>query len=177
MRISATGNKPARQRGFTLAEVLIVIAIIGLVGAVVAVTLPRRAGLAEDQAELLAARIRTAASKAIIAGRPIGLEIDEAGYRFSLYAERAWGLVRTPPLAPHDFPDALIVRIEADGLRSNRRRSEREENAELTVLAPVLRFEPTGEAPAFRAELDDREERWRVVSDGVGGAVVERVSP
>jgi len=68
MPISVAGNN-ARERGFTLIELMIVIAIIGLASAVVVLALPDPRGRLTDEAARFAARTRAAHDLAVVGAR------------------------------------------------------------------------------------------------------------
>lgn len=75
MPISVAGSK-ARERGFTLIELMIVIAIIGLASAVVVLALPDPRGRLTDEAARFAARTRAAHDLAVVGARPISVWVS-----------------------------------------------------------------------------------------------------
>lgn len=76
--------RPSRQHGFTLIEVLVVIVIIGVMAAMIVVSMtmgdPRRELLKE--AERLRTVLALAAEEAVIQQVELGAEFTESGYRF-----------------------------------------------------------------------------------------------
>lgn len=77
MRISATGA----EWGFTLVELLVVMAIIALAGAAVVLAMPDPRGDLRQGAERFAARVSAARDRAVIEGRDQVVWVSPSGYR------------------------------------------------------------------------------------------------
>ena len=84
MRISATGA----EGGFTLVELLVVVAIIGLAGAAVVLAMPDPRGDLRQGAERFAARVSAARDRAVIEARDQVVWVSPSGYRFE--REEPW---------------------------------------------------------------------------------------
>ena len=75
---SATGERA----GFTLIEVMVVVAILGIAASAIVLTIPGLDDNVGRQAQRLAARLAHAREEAVIGGRPIEALLTPSGYRF-----------------------------------------------------------------------------------------------
>jgi len=141
------GDRMRRRRtraGLTLVEVLVVLAVVGVVAAMVVLGVRTDGDPARVEANRFADRLRLAADEALIAGRPVTLAMDPRGYAFETdaRADDDWG-------ARHDLPRE--VRFWAP-------------QARLTV-------DPDGvEAPVVMT-MRDRRQGWRITFDGLSAEV------
>lgn len=145
-----------RRSGMTLVEILVVLAIVGVMAAVVTLGVgaaDRGMGV-ETEANRLADRLRLAADDVLVTRRPLSLSFDGEGYVFTRGDAAATGLV-----------DALAERYTLpDGVRL----------VGLGVASPVS-IDPDGAAPVAAFGLAKGDRRWRVTFDGLN-AVVEPVT-
>lgn len=96
MPTSAAGNN--RARGFTLAELMVVLLIVGLVAGAVVLVLPDPGKRVRDDAERFAARVRGVHDLAIIEGRSTSVWVSAEGYGFDVRENGAWA-----PMADRPF--------------------------------------------------------------------------
>jgi general secretion pathway protein H len=162
---SLTKCGSARQAGFTLIEMMVVVAIIAIVTTAVGLSFPKRgdAPLARD-AQRLSLLFAMAQTEARAGGRTITWIADGEGYRFT--RRPAWrpddaraAVSETPP-PPDEFRDddslrprhweAANVRVQADSPRAG------------------VVFMPEWIAPPMRVELSDDFERIAIVRDAAG---------
>ena len=135
------------RSGFTLVELLMVVAIIGLAAGAVVLSVPDpRPSVAQD-AERFAARLSRARDEAILSNRPVAVETTPAGYAFTVFDGAAWSPLSDGPFGPETWQPG-------------------------TTLAPSepvrLVFDPTGVAEPATVTLTRDGRRRTVTVDGAG---------
>lgn len=149
MPTSATGRAEPRA-GFTLVELLVVVAIIGLMSGLVVLSLPDRRPSLSAEAERFGARLLRAREEAVLTGRAVEVVITPEGYAFATRR----GLDRRPltdgPFGSERWEPETRVAVQG---------------AEAPF--PVL-FDSTGGADPIEVLLQRDAERTRVTVDGAG---------
>lgn len=158
-------NSTVKGRGFTLLEVLVVLAIMGLlVGLVSVVALPGDRARLGLETERLARLLALAGEEARFSGRAIAWTAEAPGYRFWQYdRDDGWIEIRERDLLlPRTLPDNMAVL------------ALRVENSPVT--GPLrLEFSSDGAASAFTLELGLGAARTTIAGSPVGdiAAVVD----
>lgn len=123
-RTSATGT----ERGFSLVELLVVVTVLGLLGAAVLLTIPGGGARLGDQADQLSAHLQRAREEAVLGNRAVAVRVDAAGYRFERRGWDGWQVMADPPLHARRFPDGVqadfrgreqVARFEFDATGAN----------------------------------------------------------
>src|SRR5712691_6421588 len=140
-------------RGFTLIEVLVVVAIIVIVVGLVGVQLMRGpADLVKEESERLALLLRSAREEAILQGRVFAFSAERDSYRFLR-------LDRDGKLKPAEGDELLRPRRLPPGIAIEALKIEEAgDSAQEGVV-----FLPSGELPAFRIVLGAAGARSSVV--------------
>jgi general secretion pathway protein H len=166
-RISGTGIRPIASgsgssgprpaAGFTLVEILVVVAITGIVIAAAAVNLfPDRRQLARREASAIALAVEHARDAAWFGGRPMSVTFDNGRLRTWRLVNDAWQAEasRDQPLEAGTRVTALYV--DGHELRIDDR----------------LIFAPDGLGVPFRVALEVGGLRWAVDGDAAGAVAL-----
>ena len=142
----------ASRAGFTLVELLMTVAIIGLAAGAVVLSVPDpRPSVAED-AERFAARLSRAREEAVLSNRPVAVEATATGYGFSSFDGAAWSALEEGPFGPERWSDGVSV-----------------SPAEPTRMV----FDPTGVAEPATLTLSRDGQASRVEIDGAGEVTID----
>ena len=158
-RISEIGIDARAQRAFTLVEVLVVVAIAGILVALAAVNLfPNDSEVARRESGQVALAIERARDTAWFGGRPTAMTFTEGRLREWRLAGTSW---ENDPARDRALAEVRVTGIFVDG-------------HELRA-ADRLVFLPDGLGIPFQVALEVRGLRWAVEGDAAGAVTaVER---
>lgn len=108
----------SRRRGFTLIEILVVVALVAVMTATVILSIPSRstAELQRLETQRLHARMAMAREEAVLRARTFGLRVESDGYRFLRHTRSGWdGFDDGHPLRVHRLPDRIRLELDVDG--------------------------------------------------------------
>lgn len=146
---------PARLRGFTLVELMVVLVIVGLMGLAVVLTAPGDAGTLAREADTLAARLVRAQEEAILTTRAVQVVVDARGYAFARQGFGQWQPLDVGPFGPVAWAEGTAVVFDGD----------REQVS--------FRFEPTGGGRGEQVRLMRNDQQLRVSVDAAGEVKVD----
>jgi general secretion pathway protein H len=99
--------------GFTLVEMMIVIAVMGLLAGVIVLTVGSPGAGPKDAATHLASRIAAARDQSILTGRPISAWISASGYGFDQLRDGRWETLDQKPFETSDWGPGMQVGLTA----------------------------------------------------------------
>ncbi|MFM2480597.1 type II secretion system minor pseudopilin GspH [Celerinatantimonas sp. YJH-8] len=175
------------QRGFTLLELLLVIALIGIGSSVVIYSMgPNSTQQASEQkVRFLAEQLRFARDQAVLNQQPLGLNLTDNGYRFYDYRNQRWQLLQGH-FQPVHGPLQLSLQIDGKAIdltppKPTKRIAEGDGTGMLKSevkhppMPPMqLFFNGDGIWPDFQLSVVIQGVRWMIAVDDRQQLVVER---
>ncbi|WP_235562542.1 GspH/FimT family pseudopilin [Brevundimonas sp. Root1423] len=146
-RHAASDSAKKMRAGFTLVELLMVVAILGLAAGAVVLAVPDPRPAVGAEAERFAARLSRAREEAVLSNRPIAVEVTPTGYAFTVFDGRVWSALSDGPFGPEVWQAETAVGPE-EGAR--------------------FVFDPTGVAEPVVLTLAREGKRRTVSVDGAG---------
>ncbi|MEN0653562.1 MULTISPECIES: GspH/FimT family pseudopilin [Hyphobacterium] len=144
-----TRSGASTKAGYSLVEVMVVLAVVALLAGAAALMLPSGTPAAQRAADRLALDLMRAERAAITSGDFIGLTVTGEGYAFTRFDGATWQAGEPGGLRPVRLGEGVRLLTEADGM-------------------PAYWFDPTGVNDAARFVFDDGERRVVVAfTDGV----------
>ena len=153
------------ETGFTLVEILCVLALLGLTAGLVVLNLPKPAPKFRTEVQSVTTLLNLAARQSVIDGKTRGFDVSAGGLDILAY-DGEW-------VSDHqrEFTDVsgldLTVEDQAIDLRL------REKKKEKTALPPLIHFDATGNVTPFTLSLNGREESFTLEPDARGRIVME----
>lgn len=105
------------EHGFTLIELMVVIAIIALVSAAVVLTLPGGEAKLRADAERFAGRVAAARDDAILQSRPMAVWVSPSAYGFARRARGQWRPLEDKPFVTTEWRDGVVADTKGQQLR------------------------------------------------------------
>lgn len=162
-----------RNRGFTLIEIMLVMAIIAIIASAVMLTLPsdrQSAGKAHDLAATLKYQFSVAREYAMLRQRPVGLYLNQQQqrYEFLEWQEQRWQPLRKKGLKPQSLQhiDWQFEQNDGFAVMANEQqrddflitKNDEEQDDDETLLQPQVFILPSGEIGEFSLALRHRDE-------------------
>ena len=174
MPMSAIGRHrtQAGSGGFTLVEVVMVLALVGLASAAVALSIRDSQKDLASQLTRFESQLRQAQELSMVSGQQVGLDFDPGGYRFWLRGLTGWA--STDPLSePETWPRGTDIVLWRNGQKVDLNKGP----AQIAGSAqpnPEIWFQDFGLVTAFRLQLvGPKREIWLDV--GPDGSFARRL--
>lgn len=154
-----------KEAGFTLVEVLCVLALLGLTAGLVVLNLPKPAPPFRTEVQSVTTLLNLAARQSIIDGKSRGIDISNSQLNILEY-DGEWVSERQ-----RDFTDVYGLNLAIEGQEIDL--NAREKKKEKADLAPLIYFDATGNVTPFSLSLEGREESLTLSPDARGRIVME----
>jgi general secretion pathway protein H len=106
-----TSPRRFAEHGFTLVEMMVVLAILALAATAVILTIGPGGANAEHQAARFAARVAVLRDRSVIEGRGLGLWVTASGFGFEQRRDGQWQPLDEGRLAPRDWDAGTAVSV------------------------------------------------------------------
>ncbi|WPZ01901.1 type II secretion system minor pseudopilin GspH [Idiomarina sp. OXR-189] len=175
---TTTVTNRRQQQGFTLIELMLVMAILGLIVSSVMLTLPgsnRQQNSAQDSAITLQQQLQYAREYAMVRQQPLALAFNDNGYEFLVWQDESWQSFNTRGLKSQqtewplswqllnqDMAELAQNEELNDGVFGSGDDSEQDDDSE--IKRPDVLILPSGEMTAFTLKIENANdiaaERW-----------------
>ena len=160
----------ARQKGFTLIEIMVVMVIIGVMAAMAAVVVSgnKERRQLENEARKLLAILQLTQEESVFQNVEIGVSIDSEGYEFKALDETnmSWVAMSQDFLKKRSFPEWLDVEFKGQGKEIKLPSA----NTDTKTFLPQLLFLSSGEGTPFTVILKIKQLpdiQYKLESDGL----------
>ncbi len=172
-----------RSQGFTLLELMVVVAIIGILSsmAVVSLNLGGQADTVQEEGDRLKQLMRLAADEAVFQSRQIGIRFNQKSYYFlslkGSYTDGQWSdLGDDKRLRKRELPEEIVLTVEVGGLEIVLDTAEQDAQSEVP-LKPQLIFLSNGERMpdvAVLLSLEEEDIHFRLAENEDSVLTLER---
>jgi len=172
-----TDSSLESSHGFTLLEILIVLAIIGITISFIALNVGPRHQMVREEGKRLAALMNLAQEEAILTGDEYALELGTGQYDFvKLMADDSWqALTDDEVFHARTLPAALAIELTIDGDRVSLDIPEKTNRglSSIPQRPPHIDLFSSGEITHFSIDLVDRSSgEFCRITDGPDGLVL-----
>ncbi len=146
--------------GFSLVEVMMVVAIIGLMTGAVVLALPSRTDNLTTELARTERALIALSRTSVMTGRILGVRFASDGFETLVFSDDGW--MQNDGLLKHDarhWPELDLLSLTVDGV---------EADIDSGVAGPHLWFLPTGEYPSFNIVLSGGNARAHLSANASG---------
>lgn len=141
------------KHGFTLVELLMTMAILGLAATAVVIAAPDPRPSLGEEADRFAARLIKAREESLLTNRPVAMEATAEGYGVSRFEGQDWVPLSEGPFQPGVWDEATLIDTSDEGVR--------------------IVFDPTGVAEPATVTLTRERTRVTIAVDAAGEVRVD----
>jgi general secretion pathway protein H len=167
---------PARQGGFTLLEIVVVLVLMGIISsfALLSVSADHTRDLVESEGQRLAAVLRYSRDAASLRLRDRGLRVTDNGYELLERRGLRWLPVADGPKGRGELPAGLRLQLTIGDLPDVLKppEDEEEEDKPEDQDPPQVWIFASGELLPFEIELADAAEEHRFLVEGSANGTV-----
>jgi general secretion pathway protein H len=168
--MSTSFKEPTPISGFTLMEILVVLLLVGIIITMSTLSI-NTTGVArqvEEETIRFANLLDLASQEAILQAKEIGVSLQEEGYRFYVFDNQHWRLVKEDELLrPHQFLIGLQVEVLIEEQQISLGRSDAEEAVPSIILFSTGEITPF--VILFKMAMDNT---WQCkLSNAINGAI------
>ncbi|MBA3578080.1 MAG: GspH/FimT family pseudopilin [Sphingomonas sp.] len=103
------------RNGFTLVELMVVVAVMGLLAGAVVLTLGSPGGGPRESASRFAGRVAAARDQAVLTGQPISAWVSPSGYGFDQLRQGHWERMVERPFDGGNWGEGMEVGMASTG--------------------------------------------------------------
>ena len=155
-------SRIAKDAGFTLVEILCVLAIIGLMTSVVVLNVPTPKSSLDKQAELLTGQVNAMVQDGLISGSVTAAGFSKDGYALYVFENSEWS-----ERAAAQWSDSYRLTLSRATAKLDMPKT----------AEPLILFQPTGLSTPFELTLSDRETKYALLSKGDGQIELVKSAP
>ncbi len=156
-------SRRACDAGFTLVEILCVLALLGLTAGLVVLNLPKPKPPIQSEVQILATTLNVAVRKSVIDGKVRAIDVDVGGIELFLYDGEWESETR------RDFSEIARIDLEVEDHRVDLKARAKSK----VELPPLIQFEPTGNVTPFTLSMSGRGGSFVLSPDLRGNITVE----
>ena len=162
------------EAGFTLVEILCVLALLGLTAGLVVLNLPKPPPPFKTEITSATSLLNLVARESVIDGKTRGLEISSSGLEILTY-DGQW-VSEGQRNFEHVFGLELLVEQQPIDLTERQRKKEKaDDDKSETALTPLIYFDATGNVTPFTISVRGEGETFSLAPNPRGRIIMESV--